>query len=210
MLEQAGATAAGRGLTNTAFTVGDVHALDFPDDTFSVVHAHQVLQHVGDPVRALREMMRVTRPGGFVAVRDADYAAMTWYPLSRAWTTGWTCTGGWPGPTAANRMPQAAEVLGADGRVHGHHRHLGHLDLLDRRGAGLVELPVGGPHGGVGLRRASHRAGPRHRRTTAGRRGGMAGVGHAGGRMVQRAARRNSLPQGCLKREFRVIRKAGG
>lgn len=82
VLEQAGATAAGRGLTNTAFTVGDVHALDFPDDTFSVVHAHQVLQHVGDPVRALREMRRVTRPGGFVAVRDADYAAMTWYPLS--------------------------------------------------------------------------------------------------------------------------------
>ncbi len=27
----------------------DVHALDFPDDTFDVVHAHQVLQHVGRP-----------------------------------------------------------------------------------------------------------------------------------------------------------------
>ncbi|MET8113693.1 methyltransferase domain-containing protein [Streptomyces prasinus] len=82
VLEQARATAAGRGLTNTSFTTGDVHALDFPDDTFCVVHAHQVLQHVGDPVRALREMGRVTRPGGYVAVRDADYAAMTWYPSS--------------------------------------------------------------------------------------------------------------------------------
>ncbi|MGW4441721.1 class I SAM-dependent methyltransferase [Streptomyces sp. NPDC004100] len=80
ILEQARATAAERGLTNTDFAVGDVHALDFPDDTFCVVHAHQVLQHVGDPVRALREMARVTRPGGIVAVRDADYAAMTWYP----------------------------------------------------------------------------------------------------------------------------------
>ncbi|WAX76897.1 class I SAM-dependent methyltransferase [Streptomyces sp. KMM 9044] len=83
VLEQARSTAGERGLTNTTFTVGDVHALDFPDDTFSVVHAHQVLQHVGDPVRALREMKRVTGPGGVVAVRDADYAAMTWYPLSR-------------------------------------------------------------------------------------------------------------------------------
>ncbi|WP_406467443.1 methyltransferase domain-containing protein [Streptomyces hirsutus] len=83
VLEQARATAAGRGLANTSFTVGDVHALDFPDDTFCVVHAHQVLQHVGDPVRALREMGRVTRPGGYIAVRDADYAAMTWYPSSR-------------------------------------------------------------------------------------------------------------------------------
>ncbi len=83
ILEQARATAAERGLTNVDFAVADVHALDYPDDTFCVVHAHQVLQHVGDPVRALREMKRVTRPGGFVAVRDSDYAAMTWYPASQ-------------------------------------------------------------------------------------------------------------------------------
>jgi SAM-dependent methyltransferase len=82
VLDQARATAAARGLTNVDFAVADVHALDFPDDTFCVVHAHQVLQHVGDPVRALREMRRVTKPGGFVAVRDSDYAAMTWYPAS--------------------------------------------------------------------------------------------------------------------------------
>ncbi|MGX6601796.1 class I SAM-dependent methyltransferase [Micromonosporaceae bacterium Da 78-11] len=69
-----------RGLSNVDFAVGDVHALDFPDDTFDVVHAHQVLQHVGDPVAALREMRRVTRPGGVIAVRDSDYAAFTWYP----------------------------------------------------------------------------------------------------------------------------------
>ncbi|MCZ7415832.1 methyltransferase domain-containing protein [Streptomyces sp. WMMC897] len=72
-----------RGVTNVAFVTGDVGALDFPDDSFDVVHAHQVLQHVGDPVGALREMRRVCRPGGVVAARDADYAAMTWYPASR-------------------------------------------------------------------------------------------------------------------------------
>ncbi|MFG2312312.1 class I SAM-dependent methyltransferase [Streptomyces sp. NPDC048566] len=80
VLERAREEIAGRGLRNVDLAVADVHALDFPDDTFCVVHAHQVLQHVGDPVQALREMLRVTRPGGFVAVRDADYAAMTWYP----------------------------------------------------------------------------------------------------------------------------------
>jgi SAM-dependent methyltransferase len=69
-----------RGLTNVDFAAGDVHALDFPDDTFDVVHAHQVLQHVTDPVAALREMRRVTKPGGVVAVRDGDYAAFTWFP----------------------------------------------------------------------------------------------------------------------------------
>lgn len=69
-----------RGLATVDFAVGDVHALDFPDDSFDLVHAHQVLQHVGDPVQALREMRRVTRPGGIVAVRDSDYAAFTWFP----------------------------------------------------------------------------------------------------------------------------------
>ncbi|MER7982208.1 MULTISPECIES: class I SAM-dependent methyltransferase [unclassified Streptomyces] len=80
VLDRARQEAAGRGLRNVDFAVADVNALDFPDDTFCVVHAHQVLQHVGDPVQALREMHRVTKPGGFIAVRDADYAAMTWYP----------------------------------------------------------------------------------------------------------------------------------
>ncbi|WP_200303111.1 class I SAM-dependent methyltransferase [Streptomyces adelaidensis] len=82
ILDRARATAAERGLDNVDFAVADVHALDYPDDTFCVVHAHQVLQHVGDPVQALREMRRVTKPGGLVAVRDSDYAAMTWFPES--------------------------------------------------------------------------------------------------------------------------------
>lgn len=62
------------------YVVGDVHALEFEDDSFDVVHAHQVLQHVADPVQALREMRRVCRPDGIVAVRDADYHGFTWYP----------------------------------------------------------------------------------------------------------------------------------
>jgi SAM-dependent methyltransferase len=60
--------------------VGDVHALPFDDDEFDVVHAHQVLQHVADPVAALREMARVTRHGGLVAARDSDYATFAWWP----------------------------------------------------------------------------------------------------------------------------------
>lgn len=73
--------AASRGVTNIAFSVEDVHALSFADDSFDVVHAHQVLQHVGDPVQALREMLRVAVPGGIVAARDADYAGFIWFPV---------------------------------------------------------------------------------------------------------------------------------
>ncbi len=62
------------------FRVGDVYRLPLPDDAVDVVHAHQVLQHLTSPVAALREMARVCRPGGVIAVRDVDYAAMTWFP----------------------------------------------------------------------------------------------------------------------------------
>lgn len=73
------AAAEAAGVTVTG-AVGDVHELPFPDDSFDVVHAHQVLQHVADPAQALREMARVCRPGGVVAVRDADYRAFAWAP----------------------------------------------------------------------------------------------------------------------------------
>lgn len=74
------ATAAARGVSNIEFAVADVHALEFADASFDVTHAHQVLQHVADPVRALRELARVTGPGGVVAVRDADYSGFCWWP----------------------------------------------------------------------------------------------------------------------------------
>jgi ubiquinone/menaquinone biosynthesis C-methylase UbiE len=84
IIEQARAAAAGRARPNLEFATGDVYALDFPDASFDVVHAHQVLHHLSDPVRALREMRRVTKPGGLVAARDGDYGAMAWYPESPA------------------------------------------------------------------------------------------------------------------------------
>lgn len=66
--------------TELSFAAGDLFHLPFDDATFDVVHAHQVLQHVGDPVAALVEMRRVTRPGGLVAARDSDYPGMRYFP----------------------------------------------------------------------------------------------------------------------------------
>jgi len=74
----------GRRGIDADFVVGDVHALELDDDSFDVVHAHQVLQHLADPVQALREMRRVCKPGGIVAVRDSDYAGFVWYPETPA------------------------------------------------------------------------------------------------------------------------------
>jgi ubiquinone/menaquinone biosynthesis C-methylase UbiE len=71
---------ADRAGVEVTFEVGDVYALGVDDDSFDVVHAHQVLQHLTDPVAALREMARVCRPGGVIAVRDVDYGAFVTFP----------------------------------------------------------------------------------------------------------------------------------
>jgi SAM-dependent methyltransferase len=67
-----------------SFHRADVLSLPFRAETFDIVHAHQVLQHLSDPVAALLEMARVCRPEGMIAVRDGDYGAMSWYPDSPA------------------------------------------------------------------------------------------------------------------------------
>jgi ubiquinone/menaquinone biosynthesis C-methylase UbiE len=68
------------GIDQVRFAVGDVYALEDDDATYDVVHAHQVLQHLSDPVHALRELRRVLKPGGVLAVRDGDYGGFIWSP----------------------------------------------------------------------------------------------------------------------------------
>jgi ubiquinone/menaquinone biosynthesis C-methylase UbiE len=80
VLATAGTAARQAGLTNIEFAVMDAYHLDVPDESVDLSHAHQVLQHLADPVAALVEMARVTRPGGVVAARDADYAGWIWHP----------------------------------------------------------------------------------------------------------------------------------
>ena len=54
-----GAARAEFGTANLRFAVGNVYALQFDNGSFDLVYAHQVLQHLGDPVAALREMLGV-------------------------------------------------------------------------------------------------------------------------------------------------------
>ncbi len=195
ILDRARAVAAERGLDSVDFGVADVHALDFPDDTFCVVHAHQVLQHVGDPVQALREMYRVTKPGGFIAARDADYSAMAWYPEVPG-LTDWQdlylrvarANGG--EPAAGRRLKSWALTAWHQG----HHGDVGHLDLRHRGRAGVV----GRNCGPIAPRPRRTRSAPRRADTRPPRSSGpfprRGGVGAAGGRLVLRPARRDPLP----------------
>jgi SAM-dependent methyltransferase len=108
-----------RGLANVTFLLADVHTLEFADDEFDIVHAHQVLQHVADPVGAIREMRRVCAPRGVVAARDVDYEAMTWYPENPVldeWLSIYRCTARQNGgePDAGRRLLSWARRAGLE------------------------------------------------------------------------------------------------
>jgi SAM-dependent methyltransferase len=54
---------------------GHAEAPPFPDGTFDLVTCQTVLIHVQDPTNVLREMRRVTRPGGTVLVAEPSNGA---------------------------------------------------------------------------------------------------------------------------------------
>lgn len=82
IIDQANVLASGEGVSNAEFAVGDAYDLDFEDDSFDVVHTHQMLQHVAEPVAVLRQFRRVVRPDGVVAAREVDYAGTVIHPVS--------------------------------------------------------------------------------------------------------------------------------
>ena len=55
------------------FRYGDALALPFEDDRFDGALAHLILQELPDAAKAVREMSRVTRPGGCVAASQWDF-----------------------------------------------------------------------------------------------------------------------------------------
>lgn len=80
VLAVARTVAAEAGVSNVEFHESDAYSLAYDDGSFDIVHAHQLLQHLEHPVRALEEMARVARPGGLVAARDVDFGTFIVFP----------------------------------------------------------------------------------------------------------------------------------
>jgi len=55
------------------FQVGDVHHLEFADNSFDGCRADRLFMHLENRQQALAEMIRVTRPGGRILVREPDW-----------------------------------------------------------------------------------------------------------------------------------------
>jgi ubiquinone/menaquinone biosynthesis C-methylase UbiE len=60
-----------------SFHEGDARSLSFADSSFDVATVHTCLTHVPGPDAALAELLRVLRPGGWLAIFDGDYATTT-------------------------------------------------------------------------------------------------------------------------------------
>ncbi|HEY6249283.1 MAG TPA: methyltransferase domain-containing protein [Candidatus Angelobacter sp.] len=75
MLDQARKAQQEQGLTNVSWQSGDVLALPYPDHHFSIVVSRFAFHHLPEPLAALREMVRVSKPGGRIVVADMAPAA---------------------------------------------------------------------------------------------------------------------------------------
>lgn len=78
--------AAGEGLLNTRFEIGDVTALPFPDASFDVVWSKHLLQWVKEREAALAEFRRVCRPGGRIVACNFDHFGVVQYPEDARFT----------------------------------------------------------------------------------------------------------------------------
>lgn len=71
-VELATVHAAQQHIDNLGFSTANIYALPFPDGSFDAVFGHSILEHVGDPLRALLEMRRVLKTDGLGGFREVD------------------------------------------------------------------------------------------------------------------------------------------
>jgi ubiquinone/menaquinone biosynthesis C-methylase UbiE len=62
-----------QGIPNVHFEKANIYNLPFSNHTFDAVFSHALLEHLQDPLAALREMYRMLKPGGMVMVRTPDW-----------------------------------------------------------------------------------------------------------------------------------------
>ncbi|MEZ4681300.1 MAG: methyltransferase domain-containing protein [Caldilineaceae bacterium] len=102
-IERARKRATEAAIKNVRFEVGNIYQLDFPDQSFDAIFSHNVLEHVGEPSRAIKEMHRVLKPGGIIGVRDVDLGGRIYAPtdalMERFWVvyeSDWVGVNGHP------------------------------------------------------------------------------------------------------------------
>jgi ubiquinone/menaquinone biosynthesis C-methylase UbiE len=75
-------------LSNVAFRAADIFHLPFAKASFDHVFACFVLEHLREPIQALRHLKAVLKPGGTLTVIEGDHGSTLFHPHSdAAWKT---------------------------------------------------------------------------------------------------------------------------
>ncbi len=143
MLDEAKRGAAGEGIGNVSFGVGDAIALEFADASFDGAVTRLSLHHIPVPARAIAELARVVRPGGTVIVGDlvadgADGEGAAWREeIERLRDPShWAC-----------RTPEQLRAMGSQAGLALDHERLIPLDIdfddwLARGSGGTAAAPL--------------------------------------------------------------------
>ena len=75
-------TAKRRKLHNAEFRLASAYELPFASESFDAVFSHALLEHLGNPDRAISEFRRVLRPGGVVGLTSPDWGGFLISPPS--------------------------------------------------------------------------------------------------------------------------------
>jgi ubiquinone/menaquinone biosynthesis C-methylase UbiE len=81
-LQAAEAAIAHENITNVTFQQADIFALPFPPESFDHIFVCFVLEHLSDPVAALRVLQPVLKKGGTITVIEGDHGSTYFHPES--------------------------------------------------------------------------------------------------------------------------------
>ena len=144
------ANAAARGAINVTFRTGSAYALPFADGSFDAVFSHALLEHLSQPVKALREFQRVLRPRGVTGVCAPDWGGLLCSPPTeeiyaalRAHNEIQNRNGG---DTLVGRKLLGFMLEAANIEIQTQARYQNYDDLSDIAGAIAVQLEHGGQH----------------------------------------------------------------
>jgi len=78
-----------RGLGSVQIVMADARRTGLPSGSFDLVHARTLLVNVPEPAEVLAEMVRLAKPGGWVASLEPDVEIALCYPANPAYTRMW-------------------------------------------------------------------------------------------------------------------------
>jgi SAM-dependent methyltransferase len=133
-----------RGVAGSLFAQGSALELPFPDGSFDRVIAAEVMEHIPDDVGALRELARITRPGGVLAV-----TVPRWFPE----LVNWALSDEYHAPAAVGGHVRIYRESALRGRM----QHAG-FDVFDRHHAHGLHAPYWWLKCAVGVNNSDHAA----------------------------------------------------